>query len=146
MDNSHAIKSIGLKQNPTLSDRALILQPLLAFNEQVVGPYRHRDVAVLVSNADGEVVGGLWGRTGWDHLFVELFYLPEEFRGRGIGRRIIEIAEAEAVRRGCGWSWLDTYDFQAPEFYEKLGYRQFGEMPDHPQGHRRIFFRKWLEA
>jgi ribosomal protein S18 acetylase RimI-like enzyme len=57
---------------------------------------------------------------------------------------LLQEAEAIAVKRGCHHSHLDTYSFQAPEFYEKQGYRRFGELPDYPPGHTRYFLRKDL--
>jgi ribosomal protein S18 acetylase RimI-like enzyme len=67
-----------------------------------------------------------------------------ELRGQGWGRRLIEAAEAVGVKRGCQYVWLDTYSFQARPFYEKLGYRVFGQLPDHPPGHTRFFMFKTL--
>ena len=49
---------------------------------------------------------------------------------------------AEAVRRGCIGAHLDTYDYQAPDFYRKLGYEVFGSIDDHPPGHTRFWMRK----
>ncbi|WP_211767024.1 GNAT family N-acetyltransferase [Kutzneria sp. CA-103260] len=62
-------------------------------------------------------------------LFVDLFYLPPERRGAGLGRRILAEAEREAVRRGCRAGVLYTINFQAPEFYVKSGWQVFGEVP-----------------
>ena len=52
--------------------------------------------------------------------------------------------EAERIARanGCVGIWLDTYEFQARGFYEKLGFEVFGSLKDHPVGHRRFFLRK----
>ena len=54
------------------------------------------------------------------------------------------MAEAEAVVRGCHGAWLDTFDFQARGFYEKLGYTCFAELPEYPIGHSRFFMKKPL--
>ena len=63
-------------------------------------------------------------------------------RGRGLGEEIMQGAEAIARARGCIGIWLDTCDFQAPGFYEKLGFEPFGTLDDTPPGRRRIFRRK----
>ena len=99
-------------------------------------------LAVLVRDEAEVVVGGLVGRTTAAWLYVELFWLPEALRGTGLGTRIMVAAEAEAVRRGCIGAHLDTYDYQAPDFYRKLGYEVFGSIEDHPPGHTRFWMRK----
>jgi len=65
-------------------------------------------------------------------------------RGQGLGRRLIGLAEDEARRRGCRHAYLDTTSFQARPFYEKLGYRLWGQLEDFPQGHTRYFLQKAL--
>jgi hypothetical protein len=55
-------------------------------------------------------------------------------------------AESEAVARGCHGAWLDTFEFQARPFYERLGYVCFGELEDYPVGSARYFMRKLLSS
>ena len=56
----------------------------------------------------------------------------------------MELAENFARERDCIGVWLDTFDFQAPAFYRKLGYQAFGQLNDYPPGHQRLFFQKRL--
>ena len=126
---------------PSVSDREVILGGLLAFIHTEAGVVGTPS-AVLVRDEAGAVVGGLTGRTLAAWLFVELLWLPEELRGTGLGTRVMLAAEAEAMRRGCLGAHLDTYDFQAPGFYRKLGYEVFGSIEDHPLGHTRFWMRK----
>lgn len=121
-----------------------ILAGIVAYNEAHAGPHGHRPLAVLVRDGEGKVLGGLWGATAWRWLFVHLFWLPEALRGAGLGRDLLRRAEAEAVRRGCRNVWLDSFSFQAPGFYEKLGYRVFGTLEGYPPSHRRVFLCKAL--
>lgn len=95
---------------------------------------------------DGALVGGLTGETGWKWLFVDLLWIAETHRGRGLGARLLRSAEAEAVRRGALHVYLDTFDFQARPFYERQGYELFGTLEDYPPGHCRFFLRKDLTA
>ena len=76
---------------------------------------------------------------------MELLAVPESMRGQGIGTELMRRAEREAVVRGCRNAWLDTFEFQARPFYEKLGYTCFGELADYPPGFSRYFLRKALE-
>ena len=93
---------------------------------------------------DGVLLGGLNGRTGRGWLYVELLALPMDAHGQGLGRRLMAMAEAEAVRRGCQGAFLNTIAFQAPGFYEKLGYREFGRLVDGNPRLDRIWFSKRL--
>jgi GNAT superfamily N-acetyltransferase len=142
------IPTITLTDSPDAAARRAILGPLVAFNAIGAGrPEDHRPLAVLLSDpATGAVIGGLWGATMFDHLHVDLLFVPESVRRSGIGRRLMRDAETEAVRRGCIGAWLDTYSFQTRGFYERIGYAVFGEIADYPPGHRRIFLKKMLRG
>lgn len=126
---------------PFMSEREVILGGLHAFMLAKTGS-APTPLAVLVRDETGNVVGGLAGRLSAAWLYVELFWLPETLRGTGLGTRVMLAAEAEAVRRGCIGAHLDTYDYQAPGFYRKLGYEVFGSIEDHPPGHTRFWMRK----
>jgi GNAT superfamily N-acetyltransferase len=109
--------------------REVIRQGLRDFNIASSGVADRRDIAVLVHDPQtGETVGGLVGRTSRGMLFVEVFFLPEHLRGNGLGSRVLQLAEDEARRRGCTSAVLITLSFQAPGFYEKLGYQAFGKI------------------
>ncbi|MGC0151964.1 GNAT family N-acetyltransferase [Chromobacterium vaccinii] len=125
--------------------RAAIVAPLVAYNDAQVGSADHRPLVIRVEDESGRTVGGLWGYTRYGWLYTELLAAPADARGQGLGRRLMEEAEAEARARGCVGAWVDTHSFQAPGFYEGLGYRRFGELDDYPPGHSRVFFRKRLK-
>ncbi|PSJ60597.1 GNAT family N-acetyltransferase [Kumtagia ephedrae] len=93
----------------------------------------------------GQILGGLWGRTELGLLFMDMFYLPEELRGQAFGSRLLAAVEAEARRRGCKRAVVETSSFQAPGFYERHGYEEFGRVAFGTGGHARIFLRKELE-
>jgi GNAT superfamily N-acetyltransferase len=101
------------------------------------------DVVVRDDNS-GEPVGGLLGHSSYRMFFLDLFYLPAELRRGGLGSRIVARAEDEARRRGCTAAVVYTVSFQAPGFYERLGYRRFGEIACPPDGATRIFLTKPL--
>jgi GNAT superfamily N-acetyltransferase len=92
-------------------------------------------LAIELRADDGTLVGGLYGATMWGWLTIDGLWVAEGLRGKGLGRRVLQTAEAVAVRRGCHGAWLGTFDFQAREFYEKMGYSVFGSVPDFPRGH-----------
>jgi GNAT superfamily N-acetyltransferase len=136
---------IVVDRNPNPADRDAIVTPLIAFNLSRVHTERPNPLAILIKE-EGRVVGGLWGRFSYDWLFVELLFIPESLRGSGLGSRILLQAEQIATGHGCTGAWLDTYEFQAKGFYEKLGFSLFGSLDDHPRGMSRFFLQKRLDA
>jgi len=123
-----------------------ILGPLVAYNESKTGRSDYRPLIIAIDDSEGRVAGGLWGKTAYDWLFVELLFVPESLRGRGLGSELMKRAEAEALSRGCHSAWLDTFEFQAREFYERVGYTCFAQLPDYPVGSARYFMKKALGA
>ncbi len=95
----------------------------------------------------GEVIGGLTGFIRLTWLRVNIMAVREDCRGQGIGSRLLESAESEAIVRGCNYVYLDTMQYQAPDFYRRLGYRDVGEIADwDSHGHAKYFFTKALKA
>ena len=130
---------------PSPDATAAIERGLSRYNSEKAGYWDGRRVAVLVSNPDTrEVIGGVLGRTSLGLCFIDLVFLPDEARGQSLGRRMMEEAEEEARRRHCRSVVLYTISFQAPGFYERLGYRRFGTIDCDPPGTSRIFFVKEL--
>ncbi len=118
---------------------------LRRYNAEQSGVDDSRSLAVVVSDPDtNEILGGITGRTSLGLLFIDLVFLPEELRGGGLGSRILKLAEDEGRRRGCRAAMLYTISFQAPRFYERHGWRVFGEIACDPPGTSRIFMTKTL--
>jgi GNAT superfamily N-acetyltransferase len=114
------------------------------YNLAKAGVVDQRKLAVLARAPDtGKVVGGLIARTSLGLLFVELFYVPAEYRGSGLGAQLLATAEREAVSRGCSTGVVYTINFQAPDFYVKQGWQVFGEVPT-DNGLSRIFLSQAL--
>ena len=80
----------------------------------------------------------------WDWFSLDLMWVREDLRGRGYGRRLLELAEEKAREHGARSVHLDTFSFQAPGFYEKCGYQVFGELNEFPSGHQRYYMKKQL--
>ena len=97
---------------------------------------------ILGRDADGALQAGVRFITAFDWLFVHLLWVAEAYRGQGVGSWLLAGAEDAARAKGCRSAYLDTFTFQAPKFYEKRGYREFGRLDDFPPGHSRIFLEK----
>ncbi|MEU4190345.1 GNAT family N-acetyltransferase [Kribbella sp. NPDC026611] len=103
-------------------------------------------VQVFALTPAGTLLGGCAGRVErvWHWLTVDTMWVDETARSRGIGSALLRSIEDEARSRGCRWSEVTTFDFQAPGFYRRAGYEQFGVKHDYPPGHANYFFRKEL--
>jgi GNAT superfamily N-acetyltransferase len=106
---------IVVPENPDPAIRNALLDFLIAYNESKTGPSGLAPLAVVLKDpVTGRLLGGLWGRTVYDWLFVEFLIVPEDLRGQGLGTRLLQRAEEEAIARGCCGICLDSFDFQAP--------------------------------
>lgn len=136
---------LAVAENPGPAARDAIAGGLAAFNRPLYGAADSRPLSVTIADpATGAVVGGLLGRTFWRWLYVEMLFVPEAMRGRGLARSVLALAEAEAVRRGCVGSLIDTFSPTNAAIYGRLGYVVCGTVPDFPPGHVRTFLRKTL--
>jgi ribosomal protein S18 acetylase RimI-like enzyme len=123
--------------------RAEVLDLLLDHAAAKGLPFGRTDLA-FEARDDGSLMGGLVARITQGWMYVELLAVADEARGQGWGRKLLDAAEAEARRRGVTGIWLDTFSFQAPDFYNALGFEEFGRIEDYPVGEARIFLRKRL--
>ena len=129
---------------PELDAVAAIQRGLHTFNQEMGGPYDREPVTLLARGPDGAPRGGLLGLTFWGWLFVDWLWLSRELRGKGVGSELLRRAEDVARGRGCEHAYTDTFSFQAPGFWERNGYVEFGKLDGMPAGHSRVWFRKKL--
>jgi GNAT superfamily N-acetyltransferase len=139
-----ALLRIGVEESPAAMDTDVILHGLRAFNEASVGPTDRVSLAVLVRDGEGRALGGLTAsiKYGWVH--VDLLWLPDSLRGRGVGSAVMDAVEDDARRRGCIGAHVETTDYQALPFYEKRGYAVFGVLEGYPVGSKSYYLRKAL--
>jgi len=134
---------VTIDRDMSPADEATVVRGLLAFNERWLGPANDEPVT-LVARDDQGVVGGLIGQLRWRWLYVAKLWVDERGRGRGIGTELLKAAEDLARSRGCTDVSLDTFEYQARPFYEKLGYELFGTLDGYPPGYRQFYLRKRL--
>jgi GNAT superfamily N-acetyltransferase len=128
-------------------DKTSILRKHLgAFNVERAQIDQSQDLAIFLSDPQGELVAGIVGWIWGECLEIAYLWVHSELRGQGYGSRLMERLEAEARQRGCWISVLDTFSFQAPAFYTKLGYDIFGSVAGYPNGVQKVFLRKHLGA
>jgi len=96
----------------------------------------------FLKSDDGEILGGALGNTWGLWLYVSDVWVDPSMRGKGYATKLMTAIEGLSVQRGCLNSYLDTFSFQARPLYEKLGYKVFGTLENHPKGHSHYFLKK----
>jgi GNAT superfamily N-acetyltransferase len=134
---------LTVEDEPAKADVEVLPNGLEAFNEGRWPQHPRWIPLAAFVRSEGAIVAGLAGETYCGWLFIRYLWVSEDLRGRGVGRELMAQAEARARDRGCHSAWLDTFSFQAPGFYQKLGYEEFGRL-DYPPHHQRHFLRKQL--
>jgi GNAT superfamily N-acetyltransferase len=134
--------------DPPAGLRKAIDAPLSVFNDAKLGGGERpeRLHAFTVTDEDGAIIGGLWGRSYYDWLYVDVLFVPESLRGQGLGTELLALAEDEVRAIGGVGIWLDTFSFQAPDFYPRHGFLPIGRLDAYPGPHSRTFFAKTIEA
>ena len=143
--NKSSTLVISLEDNPPSQDVMYVQNCLQEFNLLHAPADNYQPLQIFLRTEEKTILGGLLGETYWGWLHISYLWIDESLRKQGFGKQIMQIAEQEAVRRGCHSVHLDTMSFQALPFYEGLGYSVFGTLNDLPAGHKRIFLMKTLK-
>jgi GNAT superfamily N-acetyltransferase len=135
---------ITVEANPSEEDVQHVWDGLVAFNLQHAKADNLQLLRIFLRDESGTIKGGLLGEIFWNWCHIAILWLDDSIRGEGYGSQILHLAEQEALARGCIGMYVDSMSFQAPDFYRKRGYTQWGQLNDFPPGHQRIFFQKSL--
>ena len=133
-----------MNTNPNENEIRYIRESLYRFNEEMVGSDGHAPINIVEYDGDGNIIGGIIGGTYWGWMYVDILWVHEDHRKKGIGSKLLLEAEKEAIRRGCHHVHLDTMSWQAPDFYKKHGYETIGILPDIPSGNQKYLLIKAL--
>ena len=136
--------TLELTAEPSASELEAIGQGLRDFNTADVGPSGRIALAVLVRDASSKILGGISGYTAWGWLYVQWLWLDDGLRGKGMAGRMLQMAEDEAINRGCHGAYIDSFNPVALKVYRRQGYVPFGELADFPKGRTRTFLQKPL--
>lgn len=102
-------------------------------------------IGIFYEDENKKKLAGLTGETFGNWLCIHYLFVDEHFRGKGLGSAILKAAENEAKKRGCKYSFADTFSFQAPEFYKKHGYNEVFRLDEYPYSGKRYYYTKALE-
>jgi GNAT superfamily N-acetyltransferase len=125
-----------IEEEPSAADVRALENGLYRYNVEQTGRDDGRWLAIFVRDAEGKITAGLsgWTWAGW--LKVSNLWVRHDLRRKRLGSDLLKAAETEAAARGCTRATLDTYSFQAPNFYQRLGYRIVAAVDNLPAGHK----------
>jgi GNAT superfamily N-acetyltransferase len=134
-----------IETNPAAGDRHFLDEQLGAYNAAFLADNRFEYFGIFIRDEADAIRAGLIGYlyAGW--LYIALLWVHDDHRRVGMGTALIGEAERRAIAFGCHSSFVDTFSFQAPDFYPRFGYEVFGVF-DYPPDHKRLFFKKRLNA
>ncbi len=125
---------------------ALLVERIYEFNAEATGYRDGKLLGALLRDESGQVIAALNGHTWGGCCVIAHLWVHESQRGRGLGKELLRIAETEAEKRGCEQVVLSTHTFQAPGFYERLGYEQHALIRGQPKGHANITYVKHIAS
>jgi len=96
--------------------------------------FMNEEICITVWDEEGNILGGITGNTKMHCLFIQFFWIDESLRGQGVGKKLLKMAEELAIEKQCRMIRLDTFSFQAPDFYKSQGYEVYGKVEDFPEG------------
>ena len=115
-----------------------------AYNRSNREPSKSEPLNIYLEDEAGNLVAGMVAETFGNWLEIEYLYVSDDLRGQGIGSKILETAENESRNRGCKYSFVDTFNFQAPKFYKKHGYKEVFALKEYPYTGERYYYTKEL--
>lgn len=134
---------VNHEEDSTVADA--LLAGLRRYRNENMGNEETLPLSVVAKDDSGKIIGGVAGRSIYNNFLIEMVWVDESVRGSGLGRQLMLQAEEQAKRRGCLAAQLDTLSFQAPQFYQKLGFEIVGTVPAFPGSPARYFMLKRYE-
>lgn len=135
--------NLELVHNPSVEDVNLICAGLKSFNMHHLPELNERDLAIFVKADNAEVVGGLVALTVCSIMQIKYLWIDERYRMQGLGSKLMLQIIEYAKSLNLSSITVETYSFQAPEFYLTHGFVEVGKYTNYPAvGMNKIFFQK----
>ncbi|WP_061316214.1 GNAT family N-acetyltransferase [Clostridium botulinum] len=97
----------------------------------------------VIEDTNGEIIAGILSKMYcWNCIYIDVLWIKEQYRKDGLGTKLLKEVEKIAKEKDCHLIHLDTFDFQAKDFYIKHGYEIFGILDQCPENHKRYFMKK----
>ncbi len=141
--------NIEITTNPNEEDAKILSNGIIDFNNFKIPELEpiesEVEFFVFAKNKNGNVIGGIRATCFWNTMHIELLWLSNDNRGKGIGKELIKSAEKYAKENNCEKAFVETTSWQAKPFYEKVGYKHMATLNDGPKGHASHYLPKDLK-
>jgi len=133
-----------ITDNPKEEDIKIILNNLIQYNLSHIELKEVKPLAIFVNDENSNQIGGISAETHGNWLEISFLWVDEKLRGEKVGSKLLKDVEAEALKRGCKYSFVDTFSFQSKDFYLKSGYKEVFTLEEYPLTSKRHYFVKQL--
>jgi ribosomal protein S18 acetylase RimI-like enzyme len=133
---------IRINDNHDEAGAAELRDQLVIHNRERTGNGEYRPLNCFLRDNGGELQAGIYGFSWGGYAMIEWLWVSPSLRGAGLGSQLLCAVEVEVRMRGCRIIRVNTYTFQAPDFYRKFGYEEIGYAQDTPRDHGEFFFAK----
>lgn len=130
--------------NGTNDEANYVRNKLIEFNSKQVPNGTYEEINLCLKDDNDEIIAGLNSAICWNWMEIDILWVEDDHRGQGFGRRLLEEAERIARAKNCSFIKLNTFSFQAPEFYKKYGYYEMAVIDNAPLGNKHYYYKKDL--
>lgn len=136
----------SISDDMTKEEAVFVRTKLTEFADPFTGPRNYRTFGIVLRSEDGDVAGGLTADVIWTWLRVDVLWISDSLRNKGYGNSLMDAAEKKGIEMGCKFAMLDTFEFEAREFYEARGYSVMSQTDNFPEGHTHFHLSKPLSS
>lgn len=140
MNTDHLV----VETDPAMEDIRFLGDRLYDYNAEQTGVDDGQWLAIFIRDDQQTIRAGIEGWTWCGSCYIRTVWVHQDWRGQGVGTKLLQAVEQEAIKRGCQQIVLESFSFQAPGFYQQLGFEVFAILDEHPRGHQHHYLRKPL--
>ena len=140
--NNFTIQKINGEPKP--EDKKVMVDGMLAYHANNGHPRKTEIYSILLKDKENNVKGSVIVTFLWNGMHIDSLWIDESIRNQDWGSKLMKMVEEEGIKKGCTIAYTDTFTWQAPKFYEKLGYEMYGKLNDFPKGNSLCYFVKKL--
>lgn len=139
--------TLKIIQQENQEDRDFIRSKVIEHNRESLPGEAKKEfgqISFIARDEEGNIIGGITGTYFWQNMHIDFLWVDTAARGQRIAEQLMQRMEEYAREKKCRLMIVDTFSFQAPGFYAKQGFLEFGVVEDHPAGHSQHYFEKRL--
>ncbi len=138
------LKFVSINGEPNPIDKQVMIDGMLSYHASKGHVRKSETFSVVIKDQNEKLLGCVMVSFLWNGMSIQSLWVDDAVRGQGLGKKLMAMAEEEGVKRGCTIAYTDTFTWQAPGFYEKLGYKIYGKLEGFPEDNALSYFCKKL--